>query len=71
MLLEADARLSGDASRIGIDGLKKALDLSLYLLFARGRDLPRLDLMLHFPLHPYTSTELDALPGKPPILMFA
>jgi hypothetical protein len=71
VLLEADVRFPGDASRIGIDGLKKALDLSLYLLFARGRHLPRLDWVLNFPLHPYSSTELDALPGKPPILIFA
>jgi hypothetical protein len=67
MLLEADAGVSGDASGIGIEGQHKILDLFLDLsllelgcLNARrnhlpGLDLVGLDLVMHFPFHPYSS----------------
>jgi hypothetical protein len=64
MLVEADAGFLGDASGIGIQGLEKIPDLLLDLLpdyadrpTAWCNDLPWLDLVMHFPIHPYLSPE--------------
>jgi len=53
MLTKADAWVPGDAGGIGIQGLKKILDLLLDLHTARCRDC-WLDLSVHFrlPSHP-------------------
>jgi hypothetical protein len=59
VLLEADARLFRSACGIGIEGLEKTPDFLLdpSLLVARRDDLPWLDVVVHFPLHLYSSPE--------------
>jgi hypothetical protein len=64
MLVEADAGFLGDAGGIGIQCLEEILNILLDLLpyevyrpIARCDDLSRLDLVMHFPLHPYSSPE--------------
>ena len=57
VLLEADVGFFREAGRVGIEGLEKIADFLLDpgLLVARQDDLTRLDAVVHFPLHPYSS----------------
>jgi hypothetical protein len=55
VLLKSDTGVLGDAGGIGIEGLEKIPDLLLdqYLLTALRNDLPWLDVVVHFPIHPH------------------
>lgn len=57
MLVKAEVGFPGDAGGIGIQSLKKILDLLLNLHTARCRDR-RLDLTVHFglPTHPFRNS---------------
>ncbi len=61
MLVKAEPGLLGNVGGIGMQSLKKILDLPLYLRTARSRDcrldLTRLDLSVHFrlPSHPFSN----------------